>query len=419
MIDPPEPLTTAAPAHDAALHAGSGAGAHRSARLDQAVRGVARAAMKRGEKVVQIRTTIKLGQARRSEKPKASAPTVLLLDPRQIDVSRWSNRHDESYRSDAFQNLKRSIQHDGENHVPVLVRALPSGRSGIAQPRYELVYGHRRRQACFELGLPVRAIVEMLAERDLVRRMHAENCEREPLSAYEAGRFYQQLMDAQLYGSQRQMAQALGIDQADAGRKIWLAGLPADLIGVFRNPAEISCDDVKRLRGAWTHDAEGMLREARQLLEADGPLPAKQAVARLASPGDPRGDGGSITRAEQKARPAASAQARSMVEIQSSGPDAVTLRVNTGLSMADREALLLQVELFLLQRRGAPHAPAARRVRSPAPAPLPSEVPLQPNPSDNEEGFVQAVDVARSSGGGTVDEAASCASSLFVIDAPS
>jgi len=61
MIDPPEPLIAAAPSHDAALRAGCGAGAHCSARLDQAVRGVARGAMKRGEKVVQIRTTIKLG----------------------------------------------------------------------------------------------------------------------------------------------------------------------------------------------------------------------------------------------------------------------------------------------------------------------------------------------------------------------
>jgi ParB family chromosome partitioning protein len=315
------------------------------------VRGVARAAMKRGEKVVQIRTTIKLGQAQRSEKPKASAPTVLLLDPRQIDVSRWSNRHDESYRSDAFQNLKRSIQHDGENHVPVLVRALPSGRSGTAKPRFELVYGHRRRQACFELGLPVRAIVEVLSQGDLVKRIHAENREREPLSAYEAGRFYRQLMDAQLYGSQRQMAEALGIDQADAGRKIWLAGLPADLIGVFCNPADIGCDDVKRLRAAWTQDAEGVLDRSRWLLEAEGPLPARQAIARLVTHGDRQGDGGSITQENSVlARPSATGH-RPIVEIRSANLKDVTFRVNTGLAKADCEALMRQVEAFLLSRR--------------------------------------------------------------------
>lgn len=350
MIDPPEPLTTAAPARDAALHADGGAGAHRSARLDQAVRGAARAAIKRGEKVVQIRTTIKLGQAQRSEKPKAATPTVLLLDPRQVDVSRWSNRHDESYRSDAFQNLKRSIQHDGENQIPVLVRALPSGRSGTAQPRYELVYGHRRRQACFELGLPVRAIVEVLTQGDLVKRMHAENRERAPLSAYEAGRFYRQLMDAQLYGSQRQMAEALGIDQADAGRKIWLAGLPADLIGVFRNPAEIGCDDVKRLRAAWTQDADGVLDRSHRLLETEGPLPARQAIARLVTHGDQQGDGGSITQENSVlARPSATGH-RPIVEIRSANLKDVTFRVNTGLAEADCEALMRQVEAFLLSR---------------------------------------------------------------------
>lgn len=360
MIDPPEQLTAAAPAHDAALHADGGAGAHRSARLDQAVRGAARVAMKRGEKLVQIRTTIKLGQAQRSEKPKTATPTVLLLDPRQIDVSRWSSRHDESYRSDAFQNLKRSIQHDGENQIPVLVRALPSGRSGTAQPRYELVYGHRRRQACLELGLPVRTIVEKLAEGDLVRRAHAENRERAPLSAYEAGLFYKQLMDAQLYSSQRQMAEALGIDQADAGRKMWLAGMPADLIAVFRNPVEIGCDDVKRLRAAWAQDAEGVLNRARRLLEADGSLPSKLAIAGLMNRNPRPSDGASIDRGTEAALPAVNSGAKPIVEIQSSGPDAVTIRINAGLAKTDRQALLQQVEQFLSERFHIQHASNAR-----------------------------------------------------------
>lgn len=353
MIDPTDPLT--ATASDAALHADAAAATLCSARLEQALRGTARAAIKRGEKVVQIRATIRLGQAQRGAKPKAAAPAVLLLDPRQIDVSRWSKRHDESYRSNAFQALKRSIQHDGENQVPILVRPLPSGRSGSSQPRYELVYGHRRLQACFELGLRVRAIAEMLSEGDLVRRMHAENREREPLSAYEAGLFYKQLMDAQLYGSQRRMADALGIDQADAGRKMWLAGLPHDLIGIFRNPVEISCDDVRRLRVAWTQNAEGVLNCARRLSEAEGPLPAKLAVARLTR-SDPPVDGGSITPVDQPALPVRIAGTMAIVEIQSSGPDGVMLRVNASLSEPDRKALLQRVEQFLHERRDSQHA---------------------------------------------------------------
>lgn len=356
MINPPKSHIANVPTSDAALPAGAGAGAHRSARLETAVRGAARAAIKRGEKVVQIRTTIKLGQAQRGAKPRASAPTVLLLDPSQIDVSRWSQRHGESFRSDAFRDLKRSIEHDGENQVPVLVRTLPSGRSGSSQPRYELVYGHRRRQACFELGLPVRAIAETLSEGDMVRRMHAENREREPLSAYEAGLFYKQLMDAQLYGSQRRMADALGIDQADAGRKIWLAGLPHDLIGIFRNPVEISCDDVRRLRVAWTQDAEGLLSHARRLLEAEGPLPAKLAIARLLTRSHPPVDGGSITHVDQPASPVRIGGTMAIVEIQSSRPDGVTLRVNASLSEPDRKALLQWVEQFLHERHDSQHA---------------------------------------------------------------
>ena len=38
---------------------------------------------------------------------------------------------------------------------------------------------------------------------------------------------------------------------------------------------------VKRLRAAWTRDADALLHHARGLLELDGPLPARQAIARL------------------------------------------------------------------------------------------------------------------------------------------
>lgn len=346
MIDPPSPALAAAAAADSAPQPSATAGTRGSARLNQAVRGVARSAMKQGEKVVQIRTTITLGTARRSPQT-AAARTVQLLNPAQISVSRWSSRHQDGFLGAAFQDLKRSIQHDGKNQIPVLVRPLrPVGRT-TPEPRYELAYGHRRLQACIELGLPVRAIVEELSEGDLVAKIHAENQAREPLSAFEAGCFYKQLLQAQLFASERKLAQTLGIDQAGINRKVWLASLPADFLQVFSNPLEISCDDIKRLRAAWNRDTEGIQHRSRALLEAEGPLPAKQVIAFLLTAIASCGDGGSIT-STPGSSPLKREALRAVVEVLASDLDSVTLRVNAHLDAAHRIELTRQVERFLL-----------------------------------------------------------------------
>lgn len=314
--------------------------------------------MKQGEKVVQIRTTITLGTARRSPESKAAAQTVLLLNPAQISVSRWSSRHREGFLGAAFQALKRSIQHDSTNQIPVLVRPLRTAGRTAPTPRYELAYGHRRLQACIELGLPVRAIVEELSERDLVARMHAENQAREPLSAFEAGCFYKQLLQAQLFASERKLAQALGIDQAGVNRKVWLASLPADFLQIFGNPLAISCDDIKRLRAAWNRDAEGLQRQTHTLLDTEGPLPAKQAIARLTLISGPGSDGGSITTLSASS-PMTGLAASLVVEVQGSGSGGLTLRVNARLDTAEQEALRQHVERFVQALHGGPRDMAA------------------------------------------------------------
>lgn len=345
-----QPLSAGTPA----TAASAGLAPRRSGtRLEQAVRGAARAAIKRGDTTVQVRATIKLGKARSAPKhsPMERQP-VLRLDPAQVVLSRWAPRQEQSFNSSEFLELKESIRHDGENQVPILVRPLHPSASAAGAPRYELAYGHRHLRACRELELPVRAIVEELTEGRLVERMHAENRERAKLSAYEAGLFYKRLLEAKLYASQRKMAQALGIDQADATRKIWLASLPADVIEVFRSPLEIGCDDIRRLQSAWRHDAAGLQARAQTVLDAEGPLPARQAVGRLlGSAGPTAGDGGSIA-TDFRASPDPGADTRAIIEIKEADPNGVTLRVNACLATTDLEDLARQVEQFVRTRSG-------------------------------------------------------------------
>ncbi|WP_422012767.1 ParB/RepB/Spo0J family partition protein [Roseateles sp.] len=356
MTDATDPCSTAEPPPVGALAKAANAGhAQRRSgtRLEQAVRGAARAAIKRGDTTVQVRTTIKLGKSRSAPKqPLIERQPVLHLDPAQIVLSRWASRQEQSFNNSEFLELKESIQHDGENQIPILVRPMGSNRAAGA-PNYELAYGHRRLRACRELGLRVRAIVEELTEGRLVERMHAENRERAKLSAYEAGLFYRRLLEAKLYASQRQMAQALGIDQADATRKIWLASLPMDVLEVFRSPLEIGCDDIRRLQSAWRSDSAGVQDRASKALDAGGPLPAKRAIVRLLRDDTHVGDGGSIT-TDVCISPGPRTDDRAIVEIKEAGPDRMTFRVNARLKRADFKDLTLLIEKFVRTRRGSP-----------------------------------------------------------------
>ena len=86
------------------------------------------------------------------------AGTVLLLDPRKVRQSRWKNRHEDSYNTPEFAQLRREIESAGRNVQPIKVRRV--GEAYELRDEYELVYGRRRHRACLELGLPVAAIVQ-------------------------------------------------------------------------------------------------------------------------------------------------------------------------------------------------------------------------------------------------------------------
>ncbi|WP_140628300.1 ParB/RepB/Spo0J family partition protein [Methylibium rhizosphaerae] len=322
----------------------AGSSRPRGSRLEQGLRAKARAAIKRGDDVVHIYTSIRTTKSKPACESGEERAGSILLDPELVGLSRWANRHEHSYLSSAFLELKQSIQHDGGNQVPILVRPQPNADS--SSPPYELVYGHRRLRACRELGLLVRAIVEEFPEsRRLVERMHAENRDRESLSAFETGAFYKRLLSERMYASQRKLAEALGVDQGDVSRKVWLASLPADFFRLVGSPIEITCDDVKRLQPAWNRDPEGMRRHIKSLLDEGMDQTAKQMVSKLVAGPARKGDGASITRDQQ------------LVEIRGSHSTGMTIKVNAPLSENDREQLQQQIEAFL-SARGFCEAPA-------------------------------------------------------------
>lgn len=192
------------------------------------------------------------------------------LDAQRVRVSIWANRHDDSYQDAEFLALKADIGAAGGNVQPIKVRPVKPEGVGPSNPlrsgeEYEIVFGHRRHRACLELGLPVLALVEVLAEQQLFVEMERENRSRKDLSAWEQGMMYARALDQGLYPSNRQLAQAIGRDLGDIGKALSLARLPLAVVQAFRSPLDLQYRWAKPLADAQQRDPEGLVARARDL----------------------------------------------------------------------------------------------------------------------------------------------------------
>ncbi|MGR3502527.1 plasmid partitioning protein RepB [Pseudaestuariivita sp.] len=148
------------------------------------------------------------------------ARSVQELDPRLIDDAGMRDRlgADEDHAA-----LTASIQEYGQQ-VPVLVRPNPNDPE-----RYQVVYGRRRVAALKALGLPVKAMVRILDDRDLILAQGQENAARKDLSFIEKANFARQMRDA---GYDRKViCDALHMDKTLISRLLSVADrVPLDLI---------------------------------------------------------------------------------------------------------------------------------------------------------------------------------------------
>lgn len=209
------------------------------------------------------------------------------LDPTKIHASRWANRHEASFATSEFAGLKADIEHAGGNVQPILVRPLQD-REG----EYELVFGHRRHRAALELGMPVLASIwlEELGDKALFAAMDRENRERADLSAYEQGVMYQRALEEQLFPTQRQLAEGLGVSHTWVRKALLVAQLPPAIVECFRSPLEISFRHAEQIHAAMEKDRRGVLKRVEKLRGHS--LAAALVVARLldAKPGFDRAE---------------------------------------------------------------------------------------------------------------------------------
>lgn len=203
------------------------------------------------------------------------------LDPQHIALSRFANRHPDSYRDAEFVALREEIRAAGGNTQPIGVRPLP----GVAG-RYELSFGSRRRQACLELGIPVLAMIEEMDEVTLFERMERENRNRKNLRPYEQGTFYLKALDEKLFPSVRKMAEHLQIDPTGLGRLLAIARLPQAVVEAFASPLDIQFDWGAVLNEALQRNPDAVLARARQLVADGAQRTARNVLEQLVAAAD-------------------------------------------------------------------------------------------------------------------------------------
>ena len=198
------------------------------------------------------------------------------IPSKKIRPSRWANRNELSYSTEAFLSLKQEIETAGGNIQPIKVRPSKS-----VVDEYELVFGHRRHRACLELGLDVLALIEELDDAELFCQMDRENRARAALSPWEAGTTYARALDEGLFPSARKLAEAASIDLSQLGKALALAKLPTDVIAAFPSPLDLQYRWATLLSQAIQKDPDLILLRAKDLCAAKESLNASQVLTRL------------------------------------------------------------------------------------------------------------------------------------------
>lgn len=223
----------------------------------------------------------------------SATDVVVELDPKQIRQSRWKNRHELSFGTKAYAELKAEIEAAGGNVQPIKVRRAGQGSAG--QEQYEIVYGRRRLRACLDLGFKVRAIVEDMDDLQLFKEMERENRNREDLSPWEQGVMYKDALDSKLFSSQRQLAAALNVNPGNLNTALTLAGLPAEVVAAFPTPFDLQFRWASLLAKALEENTARVMTVAAEIANLNPRPPAKEVLARLLG-----GEGSSVQTAQKR-----------------------------------------------------------------------------------------------------------------------
>lgn len=223
-------------------------------------------------------------ELREAVKSFEGAHVVRALSPASVIPSEWANRHEDTFDTPDFAELKREIKEAGGNVQAIKVRPLNGSTPKAGQgAEYEIVFGHRRHRACLELNIPVNALIEAVDDQKLFEQMERENRGRKNLSAWEQGCMYQAALKKGLYSSQRKLSESIGVDISLISKSLALAKLPKSVIEAFPSPLDIQFRWAQPLWEALQKDEAAVIAQATALTatSTNQPLSAGEIFARL------------------------------------------------------------------------------------------------------------------------------------------
>lgn len=170
--------------------------------------------------------------------------SVVELDPHLITEGGLRDRVEHNEAEHAA--LMESIRTYGQQ-VPVLVRPNPEDPE-----RFRIVYGRRRVLALRDLGLPVKAMIRDLDDREAIMAQGQENSARRDLSFIEKANFARQMVDA---GYDRKIiADALTTDKTLISRLLQVAeAVPVEMIERIGAAPSVGRDRWLGFAALWTN----------------------------------------------------------------------------------------------------------------------------------------------------------------------
>ena len=259
---------------------------------------------------------------------------VLLLDPKTVRASKFSNRDPRSL--EAADPDFADLMHDIEDHgqlIPISVRPL----QGAAPYEWEIIFGHRRHAACLLLdaqhpeGFAVRALVDVKAEDDrhALRAWYGENARRKGVSAYEYAVRYREALDAGVFKEQDDLAASVGVSKGLISQYLAVLEFPPEIFEAYGSRHAISQRHIPDIAKALRENRTHVLALAKRLMALEPRLPPPAVWKTLTTPPSTPGTGD-----------------KTRVSIERKGRVAVTVSDRSG-------KLSLKLGAVLLKRDGA------------------------------------------------------------------
>jgi ParB family chromosome partitioning protein len=198
----------------------------------------------------------------------------MLIDADRVSASDWIVRAPSAFEDAAFADLKRSIELSGGNTEPIVLTRVSEC--------YRIEQGHRRHRACWELGIPVRAVVydRHPDPAETIWAAVQDHLHRVPVTEHEIGALLSRSLAQGLFPSQRRLAERIGLTHVQLTGLLDIARLPKVVVEAFRDPRTISVRHARRLHAAIAVDPDRVLAAAKRLAGPPIALESAEKVVR-------------------------------------------------------------------------------------------------------------------------------------------